>query len=67
MKLAILALIITLFMIVYIIFLLQGKNLLEILYNSILNIAPTDPLIATALYSLIFIVVVAFLLVKGSG
>jgi hypothetical protein len=65
-KLAVIGLIITIFMIVYIIFLVQGKNLLEIIYRSAVNFAPTDPLVATAIYSLIFIVVVGYLLIaKG--
>ncbi len=62
MKLAIMGLVFTIFMIVYIIFLLQGKNLFEVIYRNAISFAPTDPLVATAIYSLIFIVVVGYLL-----
>jgi len=68
MKLTILALLLMLFLTVYIVYLLQGKNILEIIWNNATKFAPADPMISLAIYSLLFIVAVTFVfLLRGSS
>lgn len=61
MKLIILSILAVVFMTIFTAFYLQGKNILEIAYRSVVNYSPSDPLVSLGIYSMLIVAAVAFI------